>query len=190
MKKSAIVVAALATGCLFGGKAPPLELRYFSADTAAVAPSPRPAVAHAKLRLGAITASAHLRYRIVHRSSPVERELFDTLRWTETPDAYVRRSLTRALFDNQPLDQATAAAPTLDVEVLAFDDVERAGLHFGRVELAYQLAGETEVIAGGVVAEERPAAGAAIEQVVLAITAAMEAATETVAERVTAKLCP
>ncbi|MGE5180753.1 MAG: ABC-type transport auxiliary lipoprotein family protein [Acidobacteriota bacterium] len=189
MKTWMLVVLA---GCALTSKSAPIELRYFTPLPPAPAAHPVvPGVAHARLRLGRITPSAHLRYPIVHRDSPVELAPYETLRWSEPPDAYVRRALGRALFEARPIDQAIGgAAPTLDVEVVAFEEVRHEARHSGRVELRYVLHDERAVLARGVVAIERDAAGPAIEQVVAAISSALDAAVTQLADRVGAVLSP
>lgn len=215
------VELAQGAGCALSSKAAPIELRYFSPEppeppagterrsggsggssSDSSEPGAAPAAARPRLHLGRVTPSAHLRYRIVRRSSPVERELSETLRWTEPPDAYVRRALTRALFEARSLEQVIGGpAPTLDVEVLAFEAVDRApaptvrgparpATRAGRVELRYQLHDERTVLASGVVAVERDAGGREIERVVAAIGQAMAAATAEVADRVTRRVTP
>jgi cholesterol transport system auxiliary component len=179
----------LLAGCALTSKAPPRELRYFApasrvGPTATAAPSePR-----ATLRLGHIVAGAVLGTRILHRESAVEVAPYETLRWTERPDTYVRRALVHALFDVAPLDQApSGAAPTLDVDVLAFEEVRGGGRHVGRVELRYRVQDGQRVITHGTIATER-AAGETIEDVVTAIGDALDAAAAQIAVRVTAKL--
>ncbi|HET7501173.1 MAG TPA: ABC-type transport auxiliary lipoprotein family protein [Kofleriaceae bacterium] len=181
------------SGCALTSKAAPRELRYFSPEPAlGDAAGPRAGDApRTRLRLGRITASAHLRYRIARRDSPVALDLYETLRWTEQPHDYIRRSLGHALFDARPFEQAVSgASPALDVELTAFEDVVHADRHAGRVQLHYQLRDDRVVLAHGVVTVERDAPGPAIEIVVEAIGQAMEAATAELADRVVARLCP
>ena len=102
------------------------------------APDAEPPVG--RLRLGRLTSSANLRSPIVHRESAVELDTYETLRWTENPEDYVRRSLSRALFDDGRLEEVVGgAAVTLDVEVVAFEEARRENRHVGRVQLGYQL---------------------------------------------------
>jgi ABC-type uncharacterized transport system auxiliary subunit len=192
-----LAVAVVTSGCALSSKATPLELHYFSPELALPAPAPAAApteparAARLPLKLGRVSASDHLRYRIVHRDSQVALELYDTLRWTEPPDDYVRRALGRALFDARPCEQAVAGrAPALEVEVTAFEDVIAAGHHAGRVQLHYQLHDERVVLSRGVVTVDRPASGPEIERVVTAIGQAMDAATAELADRVVARLAP
>ena len=181
--------------CALTSRSAPRELRYFSpepADPAAAAarPAPQPA-ARPTLRLGRVWPAAHLRYEIVHRDSGVEVQPYETLRWTEPPDAYVRRALSHALFETHAIDQVVGGpAPTLDVEVVAFEEIVRGSRHSGRVELRYQLHDDARVLARGTVAVERDAAGPQIEAVVAAIGAAMEAATAQLADRMNDDLAP
>ena len=41
----------------------------------------------------------------MHRESAVEVDQYDTLKWTENPEDYVRRSLSRALFEDGQLEE-------------------------------------------------------------------------------------
>ena len=185
-----VVYLWLLAGCAITAKSQPLEFRYFSP-----APSARDA-AHtgeppcARLRLGRVTPGAYLQFRIAHRESAVELDLYETLRWTERPDTYVRRALSDALFEHQPLAQALADdAVTLEIDVIAFEEVQRQGRHGGRVQLGYALRDARNVLDRGVVTFERDARGAAIEHVVTAIGAALEAASAEVARRVRLQVC-
>jgi cholesterol transport system auxiliary component len=185
-----LVLLAVA-GCALTSKAEPLDIRYFSPERSHGEAAPASAVPRARVRLGRITSSAHLRYHIVHRESAVEVEPYEALRWTEQPELYVRRALAHALFETEPLEQAVGGtAPTLDVELVAFEEVRHGSARAGRVELRFELHDEHHVLARGSAIAERPAPGATIEQVVPAIGAAMETSTGTVAERVAAVLCP
>jgi len=192
MRAAWIMLAGVLAGCALTSKAAPLELRYFSPEIVAAGAGELPAPGGAprmRLRLGRVTASAHLRYRIVHRESAVALEFYATRRWTEEPDAYIRRSLAHALFDARPLEQAMEGpSPALEVEVTAFEDVVHADHHAGRVQLRYRLHDERVVLAHGVVTVDRPATDPGIEAVVAAIGRAMDAATAEIADRVVARL--
>jgi cholesterol transport system auxiliary component len=185
---SAVLCLALSS-CALTSNAPPLDIRYFSPVAGASAPVSTTHADRTPLRLGRITPSAHLRYRIVYRSSAVEVALYEAFRWTDRPDAYVRRALEHELFEVRPLDRMLGGpAPTLDVEVTAFEEVRRGTRRAGRVELRYELEDSSSVIATGVVSVERPAADARIESVVAAIGDALSAASSQLANTVAAKL--
>jgi uncharacterized lipoprotein YmbA len=191
-----VLIAALGlglglAGCALSSKARPLELHYFSAESLAAAAQPlAPAGAAApRLRLGQVTVADYLRYRIVHRDSARSVDPYETLRWAELPREYVRRALIRALFDTGAAVQVIGGpAPTLDVEVTAFEDVVRPGGHAGRVQLGYRLHDDQVVIARGTVTVEQPARGPAMDAVVAAIGAAMDAATAELAGRIVPRL--
>jgi ABC-type uncharacterized transport system auxiliary subunit len=134
--------------------------------------------------LDRISSSAHLRYRIVHRTSPVEIALYETLRWTDHPDVYIRRALERHLFEVGGLVQSTNRGDlSLQIDVLGFEQVD-APAPSGRVQLAYELRDDRAVVASGTVTLARPSKGPRIEAVVAAIGEATEAATAEVARRV------
>ena len=187
-----VVLAVLAVlgGCALTSRSAPLEVRYFSPEPPPPGPRPRPqadtapAEHRARVRLGRVVPSAHLREEIVRRTSAVELERSPIRRWTEQPDAYVRRALARALFDERPLDEAVGGrALTLHVEVVAFEEVVGAR-HVGRVGLHYRLHDERTVLDSGVVTVERDVAGGDFAAVVTAIGAALDEASARIADRV------
>src|SRR5690606_27456135 len=120
-------------------------------------PRAGPDAAGARLRLGRISASDHLRERIVFRTSEVELAAYEDRRWTEEPEEYLRRSLARALFEDQGLVQAIAGAgPTLDVELLAFDEVRRGDDRSALVVARVALHDDRVVLDGTTVRVEVP----------------------------------
>ncbi|MBA3541855.1 MAG: membrane integrity-associated transporter subunit PqiC [Deltaproteobacteria bacterium] len=183
----ALLCEALAS-CGLLSNAPPLEIRYFQPPTA----GPKSLEANGgttPLELGRVTPSAHLRYEIVYRGSPVELALYDALRWSERPDTYVRRALIHELFEVRSMVEAVSGSvPTLEVEVLAFEEVRHGERRAGHVQLRYKLAGSRAVLASGVISVERPASSARIEAIVEAIGAALTAASAELADVVEATL--
>ncbi|HEU0034537.1 MAG TPA: ABC-type transport auxiliary lipoprotein family protein [Kofleriaceae bacterium] len=175
-------------GCALTSKSAPLELRYFTPEVRdASVPQRRVTASHPRVRIGRISPGALLRDRIMVRTSPVELSPYETLRWTEPPDRYVRRALVRTLFDDQPLAQAVGGAqPILDIEVLAFEEVPRRDGHRGRVVLRYELHDDRDMLAAGTVAVERRAKSADISDVVAAIGQALDEAAQRIAIRVAA----
>jgi ABC-type uncharacterized transport system auxiliary subunit len=187
MRLTTFLVPWLA-GCALTSKATPTELRYFSPETVTTHPADARTSDPPRLRVGRITSTANLRYRIVHRESPVETGEYETLRWADTPDVFVRRSLVDALFHGR-LEQATGGPdPTLDVEVVVFEQVRGERVHGGRVELRYQLRDGRSVLASDVVTVERHARDSGIDADIVAIGAAMDTATAQIASAVAARL--
>ena len=115
--------------CALTSKAEPLTPRYFTplAETGAAAPLPRetgPQRAASELRLGRVEPAAHLEQRITYRVSDAELAYYDDRRWSEPPEALVRRVLERELFERRGLSRVVGgAAPTLDVDVLSFEEL-------------------------------------------------------------------
>jgi cholesterol transport system auxiliary component len=181
-------------GCsIVPARSPPLEVRTFSAELPASSERVEHAAAASapKLRLSRVNAAGNLHTRIVHRDSALELGEYEDLRWSEDPEEYVRRSLSRALFDERGIEQGIHGnIPTLDVEVVAFEEVRRGASRSGRVELRYKLHDDRVVLANGDIVSEQPARGADIAQIVEAISAALQDATRKVANSVVEKLGP
>lgn len=120
----AAVVSTL-VGCALTQKADPIEPRYFSpaapADTSA---PPSRATGDAWLRLHRVRSGSHLKLRAVYRPTPREIAFRETRRWAELPEDYLRRSLSRELFERRGVRRVVSgAAPELEVELTAFDEI-------------------------------------------------------------------
>ena len=132
----------LLSACLVGGR--PEAPRYFRPEPPARVEStldgaPQNASSGPALRLHRVTSAAHLKERIVWRTSDVEFGFYDTRRWTELPSHYVEQLLSRELFEVRGLRRATAGrTPLLEVALLAFEEVLRPR-HQARVELRVLL---------------------------------------------------
>jgi cholesterol transport system auxiliary component len=190
-----VLVAAGATtatsACALTSKADLVETRYFSpervrttSNDAARASAPKVTF---ELRLGRVTSGPSLRDRIAYRDAPYELGYYDDLRWTERPETYVRRGLGRALFEERGLHRALGGlAPTLDVEVVAFDEMRLPGARGVRVQLKILLHEESGVLFEDTLTVERPVSGdkPKIEDVVATMAIALDAACEQVTQRV------
>lgn len=187
-------------GCALLGKSDPNVPRYFTPeydDLTQVSPadpsSPRasePTTSGLRLRLGKVVAWSHLRERMVRNTG---RELFlsDELRWTEPPEVYLRRALSRALFERQRVAQVMSGkALTLEVELIAFEEIVPKRtvrlqalilLHDERTGLMEQTVSVEQAVRP-VSAVEHPLA------VVEALSVALQTGVSQIAERVVAKL--
>lgn len=187
---SLLSLAMLGPACALTSKSAPIEVRYYTPealDTTRLTASPQPASRRPSpvVRLGRVTSSGHLRNRIVVRHSPHELLTYEQERWTESPEAYLRRSLERAMFEEDRASRGYAGpAPVLDAELIGFEEVRRGTTLSGRVEIAFVLHDEQDVLASGRFAIERPAASSSMGDVVAAIGAALEAATGRIAVQV------
>ncbi len=151
--------ALLVVGCALTSKSDPTLLRYFSVDTPRhrqqAAVTIAPGAVPMQLRLGRVIAASYIRDRIAFRDSSVEVGYYDDLRWTEKPEAYVRRDLARALFDDRGVQEIVGGVgPTLDVDVDSFEEVRDA--HAAVVELSWQLRNDTVVLLRRTVSVRRP----------------------------------
>ena len=194
----ALAAIVASTGCALLTKAEPLEPRFFTPETTARpaggagGASASAASSGLELRLARVNAGSSIRDRLVYRDSGHEVGYYEERRWTEKPEAYVRRALARALFERRGVAQVIAGpAPTLEVDVIAFEEV-RAPSHVARVELAFTLHDERAVrLADSVLIEKAVPVTkdeASAEAAVQGLGEAMEAAVESVAARVTERL--
>ena len=100
----------LLCACLLGGR--PEAPRYFRPEPPARVESaldgaPGERSTAPALRLHRVTSAAHLKERIVWRTSDVEFGFYDARRWTELPAHYVEQRLSRQLFEVRGLRRAT-----------------------------------------------------------------------------------
>lgn len=176
------LLGALSSGCALLGKGKPLQLRYFDLSAA---PTVEPAAKTAapRLRLGTVSASRHIDRRFVSRRSAHELSYYEQWRWTDPPDAFLRRTLSQNLFEQAGLTRVVSGvAPTLEVELSSFEEVRAEGrqraravllavLHDDRVQL-WQRTFEAETEVGGGDAAEALAAalGVALRKVCAQLT--------------------
>ena len=191
----AIAATLALSGCALTSKAAIVQIRHFSPErvrphltseapgaTAATAPD-----ASLDLRLGRVTSGGHLHERIAFRDAAYELGYYEELRWTERPETFVRRALGRALFEEHGLHRVVSGdAPTLEVEVIAFDELRLPAGRAARVQLKLILIADRGVLYEETITIDRPVSSAngRIEDVVAAMADALDAA----ADRVTAKV--
>jgi cholesterol transport system auxiliary component len=181
-----ILLAGLGPSCALLSKSDPVVPRYFSPETSVTKGVGPPATPPAlELRLGRVSADAYVKSKVARRESTYEVVYYEGRFWTEKPDAYVRRALLRAIFDDRGVRQVlSGVATTLEVEVLAFEEVLKPA-HVGRVTLAYSLYDDRTVLLSRTVSFEQPIAGASgdaeADAIVEALAAAMGAAVDAVA---------
>jgi cholesterol transport system auxiliary component len=183
----AIAAVALGTcGCALLSRGEALPVRYFSPATIQVrlgstsAQAPRPA-----LRLGRVRGAPYLRERIAYRESPYEVGFYDDREWTERPEAYVRRALERTLFEERGFERVTGGpALTLEVEVVAFEELRAPNVHGARVAVRYEIHADQAVLEERTIAIDRAVPEGRFEDVVAAISGALEEVTDRIADRI------
>ncbi len=134
-------VCVMQPSCALTSKADALSLRYFNPQPPTVTRA-QPAPSPFELRLGQVSSASHLDERISYRISAAEVGFYDDRRWTELPEAYLRRALERELFEQRGLTRVlTGAAPVLDVELTAFEELRQKPEKV-RVTLTFSLRDE------------------------------------------------
>lgn len=164
MKKLLLMLVTCA-GCSLLGKSEPTIIRYFTPERGPAVPGVAGAAADGgvrtavdprspELRLGRVNAASYLRDKIVFRQLDHEIGYYDDFRWTERPEAYLRRSLAHALFEERGLRQSVSGPGLiLEIELHAFDEL-RSPRRVARVSLTWLLRDERSVVAQSSIAVE------------------------------------
>jgi len=190
------ILAIAASACALTSKAELTNIRYFSPERLTwqhndAHPVSVPAVTTpngpVQVRLGRVSSGANLRERIAYRDTAYELGYYEDLRWTERPETYVRRELGRALFATHLVQHVLGSSiPTLDVEVIAFDDLRLTTGRAVRVQLSIILYDEQSVLLEDTLTTEQPVIGnnPLIEDMIAAMGHALEQITEQIAVNV------
>ena len=194
------ILLAGGSGCALTSKADIVEISYFSpeqvkprltggdASTAPAAPAPNGAL---DVRLGRVSSGSNLRERIAFRDAAYELGYYEDWRWTERPETFVRRELGRTLFEEHGMHRVfNGSSPTVDVEVIAFDDLRLKTGRAARVQLKAMLSDDSGVLWEDTRTVDRPVSAdkPKIEDVVGAMAVALDAASEQLAAKVQAAL--
>jgi cholesterol transport system auxiliary component len=179
-------------GCALLNKAEPLTPRYFSPAPGTQSSGPRqrdPSVnaPAQRLRLGEVQAATYLEARIAYRVAQSELGYHEDRRWTEDPQDYLRREIGRQLFEQRRVLRVFAgSAPTLDVELTAFEEILGAK-PLVRVSASYGLRSDREAVGAGTITVERPLKGGDSDrprEVAVELGAALTAAVSQICDRV------
>jgi ABC-type uncharacterized transport system auxiliary subunit len=177
-------------GCALLGKNDPILPRYFTPEYDADAPAAQ-ARQDLQLRLGRVEGWTHLRERLVLRRAGRELLYRDDWRWTELPETYLRRALSRALFEERGVvESLSARAVTLDVELVAFEEIEQP--HEARLQAILMLHDERRSLLTQTITVDEPIPAAKDGQQPQALADALSQALHRgvtgVADKVVAKL--
>lgn len=191
MKNLLLCLVLGLTGCALTSKSEPLDVRYFTPEkvkTQLTSSAERPAAAEAmQIELGRITSGSHLRERMVFRDASWEVGYYDDRRWTERPESFVRREIGRTLFEERGFRRSigAATAATLEIELLAFEEVRAKPAHFARVQLRMILHDGRDVLHEETITVDKPLPNgeSSTDAVVAATADALDAASAAVADR-------
>lgn len=197
MNTRAILSAALlfAAGCALTSRSEPMRVRYYTLESGNTQQSlaSQPRSTPLELRIGRIDASGYLNQQIAFRNSSHQLEFYDDLRWTEKPEQYLRRALTKALFQERGLTRSySGMTPTLDIELVEFEEIRGAEPKV-RLQALVTLHDERRSQLEETVTVERPISGADpsgnhTEATAAALAEALNAAVAGVADKVIARL--
>jgi cholesterol transport system auxiliary component len=183
---AALTALAVAGGCALTQRSKPVEFTYYTPELVRTGVASRQAASSGRptLRLGRVGSGVDLGPRIAFGDGAYQVHYYDDRRWTERPENYVRRALARALFVDGGFRTTSGDAPTLDVEVLAFEEIRAPEQHAARIALRLVLSKDHVLIEEDTVAVTQPVAGESFDEVVAAMASALDQSSREAARRV------
>jgi cholesterol transport system auxiliary component len=167
------IAVTSASGCALLSRGSAMEPRWFTPELARTPEGIAEMQPTRDLHLGRVTSGATIGLRIAFSDGLYEVGYYDSRRWTERPELYVRRALERALFEGGRFRRSSAGGgPSLDVDVLKFEEVKGASTHAARVALHVVLSTDRVLLERTVIASE-PASGDPFEAFVAAMALAL-----------------
>ena len=177
----AVAVLALVTavapgfGCALISRGSSAEWRWYTPELSGPSAGSAESQRGGELRLGRVTSGTDLGLRIAYGDGLYQIGYYQDLRWTERPQHYVQRALGRALFEQGPFHRAlTGEAPTLDVEVVDFEEVKAPTTHAARISLRVVLSTD-RVLFERTILVSKAIDGGTFEGFVAAMSQALEA---------------
>lgn len=185
--KQYLPVLLLLTGCALTSKGDALNIRWFSPEqikpriTSAAAQAP----AQGAVELGRVSSGFHMREKIMYREATYELGFYEDRRWTERPEVFVRRELARTLYEERGFTRAiSGAAPVVDVEVIAFEELRMPRVRAARVQLRVIFHDGRDVLSEETITIDKPFEKN--EEFVSAMAEALDAAAGAVADKAAA----
>lgn len=189
-RAAALLLAALAasaSGCALLTRGPTVDVRWYTPELSA-ATKPAAGVAEAQkgcaVRLGRVAAGSAIGLRIAHGDGLFEVGYYDGRRWTDRPEQYVRRAVSRALFEDAGCERAVGGlAPTLDVEVFEFQEVKAPTDHAALLAMRVVLAND-RVLLDRTIRVSKPVTDDSFEAFVASMAQALDAGAREVGDDV------
>lgn len=183
-----LLTLLLLGGCALTSKAEANFPHYFSPLLPRAQPKQNTQRSGVELRLGRVSAGAHLREKMVYRTSGYEVGFYDNRLWTEKPTEYLRRALSQVLFEEEGLRSIiSGSAPVLDVELVSFEEL-RAPQPAALVRVTFILRTERAVLLEQTLTVELPLAQATLPVSPDAIAATLGDALRSVVHQVTRRV--
>jgi ABC-type transport auxiliary lipoprotein component len=170
-----ITAIAPGFGCALLSRGSSVDWRWYTPELSGPSPGSAESQRAGELRIGRVTSGSDFGLRIAHGDGLYQMGYYEDLRWTERPQHYVQRALGRALFEQGPFHRAlTIEAPTLDVEVVDFEEVKAPTTHAARISLRVVLSSD-RVLLERTVSVSKAIAGGGFDGFVAAMSQALEA---------------
>jgi hypothetical protein len=174
----------LGSGCALFSRGASIDTRWYTPELTRPSAGSAERQEAGELRLGRVGSGADLGLRVAYGDGLFGIGYYEGLRWTERPAHYVRRAIERALFEQGPFRRAlSGAAPTLDVEVVEFEEVKAPTTHAARISLRVVLSAD-HVLLERTVVVSKAVAGPGFDGFVAAMSQALEASVSEVARDV------
>jgi uncharacterized lipoprotein YmbA len=185
------LLLCLFSGCALFSKNDPMVTRYFTPEAELRPSAHLPQTSEMRLRLGRVSAAAHLRERMVVVTAQHELRFHDDRRWAERPETYLRRALSRAFFEERGFVHViSGSAPTLEVDLAAFEEIEQSNVV--RLRVTFILHDERVGQLEETLTVEEPLRRADPTEQAVAVAGALSrtlrAGVESIADRVTTRL--
>lgn len=154
-------IACVLSACALTSKSEPLVPRYFSLEPEGAQRAGVAAPAELSLRLGPVTSGSEIRQNLIVRDAGQELSYSEEQRWTEKPEAYLRRALSQELFERRGV-RRVVSGPSLavEVELVALEEMRRGSASTARVTATFILHDERFVRAEKTLTVEVPVAHA------------------------------
>jgi hypothetical protein len=168
-------------GCALLSRGKSLEVRWYTPERLGPNLGGTEMQGGCELRLTSVTSGADLGPRIRFGDGFYQVGQYEGLRWTERPEHFVRRALGRTLFEDGMFRRSLkGGAPTLDVELLDFEEVKTPRTHAARIAIRVVLASDRVLVERTVVMSS-PVIGDDFDDFVAAMGRALDGTAEQVA---------
>ncbi len=187
---AAAAAVLAAQGCALFVKNEPLDPRYYTPEPYSASAGTSAAPADLALRLGPVTSGSEIRQNLVVRNAGNELTFSEEQRWTEKPEAYLRRALSQELFEKRGVRRVVSGPSlTVEVELVSFEEVVRGQNRVGRVVATLILHDERLVREEKTLAAEVPIEHASEQEHATNTVRALSAALGRVVSEIADEVC-
>jgi hypothetical protein len=168
-------------GCALVSRGKSLDVRWYTPERLGKDLGHTEMQRGCELRFTSVTSGADLGPRIRFGDGLYQVGQYEGLRWTERPEHFVRRALGRTLFEDGMFRRSLKGdAPTLDVELLDFEEVRTPRTHAARIAIRVVVASD-QVLMERTAVMSHPVVGDDFDDFVAAMARALDRTAEQVA---------